>query len=634
MNSNDKNSCEDNSLTSRYDNLFLKSSGPFYEVRENETTATANTAGALIDQLISEQKLDTGSGVASSVANGFDLLQNTASSIVDGAIDSDSIAANFGGTSEAFKEIKSFAQKLDLTDPFDRFGRQNIIELTDALNDYFFSSGEINLSNYPSLEERTNTDAPRLSYAEVADFLSDSEISTDNLIDELNSGNTDPTNSATLLNLSESLDRYFNDNIGTTLSQGLCGTIAEIYETVITILELIPIFVSHINMIRSLFATITDLDFIKLAIQVAQQLIYKAIKDKILEVINLIYETVKKKILAVVNSAKALIAGLQGKRSTPYTSLEEAYNDVDDFFSDLSLESFKKKIEGFIDDLGKQFERFTVENIGQLIYRLCKFIDGLQALLFGPADEFQRVVINTSTEMQMMQSVSLMNAKRAVEYGGLRMSKSLRKGLQDQVREAVNAVSAPFDDLIAGESTDYITAPDMTAEEAETLFALSGPVLPHFVFSGTANEPYKNGSSIKNFRRTKPIVFARLMRMSKRTGYTYNVKEAFLERSDGKERGASENTIPSSGASIKIAIEGDFNWTAKTIISASQEGFVGIGVGNDYIHLDIGPRELTWVDGYTAGFTSAKKVSNKSDATKYIELLERHRRREFTKKVL
>lgn len=657
--------------TPRLNDLFLKSSGPFYEIRDDSNQQqSAMTAGALVDQLIRQQKLDTGSGIAESMSNdpstvfGEDcrLLMDSASNIIDGTLDSALLPANFGDqtTSKVFEEIRTFARKLDLTDPFERYGRNTIIDLTDTLNRYFFGNqtnenisgnnssdtgntsnqtlpsdtGNIDLSQYPSLEERTNANAPRFSYSEIADFLSDSEIDPDSLFDELTNPAASLPNSSTLTDLASSLDNYFNDNIGNTLSQGLCGSIAEIYETVITILELIPIFVTHINMVRDIFSLLTDLDFVKLAIQVAQQLVYQAIKEKILEVIDLIYKTVKSKILAIVNSAKAVVAALQGKKSTPYKTLEDAYLDAKDFFSDLSLDSFKEKIENFVDDLGKQFERFTVENIGQLIYRLCKFIEGLQALLFGSVNDFQQITINTAAELQMMQSVSLINTKRAVEYGGKRLSLSVRKQFQTQAREAVNAVSASFDDLIAGESTDYITAPEMTAEEAETLFGLDGPVAGKFKFSGTADQPYKNGTDIKNFMRTKPIVFARLMRMANRTGYEYDVKEAFLLKEDNENRGARDNTIASSGSSIKVRIEGDFNWVAKTIISASQEGFVGIGVGSDYVHLDIGPRELTWVDGYTAGFTDANALSSRPDANKYLELLERHKRKEFTKKVL
>ena len=185
-----------------------------------------------------------------------------------------------------------------------------------------------------------------------------------------------------------------------------------------------------------------------------------------------------------------------------------------------------------------------------------------------------------------------------------------------------------------GASTDYITLTQLSCEETNAIVGMDGPVPPYFTFSGSADEPYKEGTEIKNFMRTKPIVFARLMRMAKRTGYTYDVKEAFLLKLDEEKRGGSENTIASSGSSIKINIDGGEEWVSKTIISASQEGFVGIGVGADYIHLDIGPRELVWVDGYTAGFTDATPLSSKSAASKYLNLLERHKRKEFVKKVL
>jgi len=216
----------------------------------------------------------------------------------------------------------------------------------------------------------------------------------------------------------------------------------------------------------------------------------------------------------------------------------------------------------------------------------------------------------------------------------LRISLQERRALQERARANLNASSASLDELMEGASTDYNTLTQLSCEETNAIIGMDGPVPPYFTFSGSANEPYKEGTEIKNFMRTKPIVFARLMRMAKRTGYTYDVKEAFLLKPDDEKRGGSENTIASTGSSIKINIGGGEEWISKTIISASQEGFVGIGVGADYIHLDIGPRELTWVDGYTAGFTDASPLSSKTAASKYLDLLERHKRKEFVKKVL
>ena len=582
-------SCENSTpLATRYDDLFLKSAGPFFEK-------------------------DTGSTDT----------------------DSTLVAQNFGITSEVFNEIKTFSRKLDLTDPFERFGRQPIIELTDELNEYFFNPNRgLDLSPYPSLKGRVNPEAPKLSYSEVADFISENEINIDSALSDLRNPNATLASSSTLSNLASLLDLYLNANIGLSLAQGLCGAIAKIFETILAILDLIPIFVKHLELARDILLLLTDPDFIKFAIQQIQQQIVIQIKKKILEVIDAIFAAIIKKILAILNRIKEIICSLNGNNTTVSEKMNEAYTDIKEFFSSLSLDFFKEKIEEFVERLAKEFERFTIENVSQLVVRLCNFIEGLQELLFGPVNDFQDFVSKVVAETQMLQSVSLINSKRAVEYGGLRISLPERKQIQEQARKSVNDSSASLDELMEGASTDYVTLTELSCEEATSIIGMDGPVPPYFTFSGSANEPYKEGTEIKNFMRTKPIVFARLMRMSKRTGYTYDVKEAFLLKPDEEIRGGSENTISSSGSSIKINIGGGEEWVSKTIISASQEGFVGIGVGADYIHLDIGPRELTWVDGYTAGFTDAIPLGEKTEASKYLELLERHKRREFVKKVI
>lgn len=664
-------SCENNTpLASRYDDLFLRSSGPFYDIA-NRQVSTGQQSGlgtpqSLLDELIASGRFDTGSG-------GIDLSQinitkifdengnvrpGAASDIVFGAIDPAALGGDFDETSPIFDEIKSFVTKLDLTDPFEKYGRETIVEVTDALNEVLSdlgnlddasesgqASADVNLNDYPSLTQRVGGGSgggggggsPSLSYTEVGDFLSQSETDPQELLGALQSFGSNSQNSATLNSAFSNLDFYFLQNLGELLAQGsgLCGKILSIIELIIQILELLDVFVRHIDMARSILASIFDLDFIKLVIQIAQRLVYLAIKKLILETIEQIYEQAVAKLLALLNAAQAVVAALTGQKHEQFDTLEEAYIELKEFYSKENLKRFQEKIEEFLDRLALEFERFTLENMAQLIERLCNFLGEIQQILFGPLIAFQAETNTAAAEDAMMRSISLTNMKRAIEYGALRLSLADRKALQQQAREALNARSASFGALINGASTDYATAPEMTEEEIKLLFGIEGGISPYFKVSGTAKEPYRPESpDIKNIMRTKKIVLARLIRMSKRTGIEYRIIEAFLLKKDEENRGASNNTIMQSGSAIKIKIEGGFEWVAKTIISASQEGFVGIGVGNDYIHLDVGPRELTWVDGFTPGFTDTTAVADRSSAAKYVELLERHKRKEFVKKVL
>lgn len=605
-------SCEDQSpIIDSGSSLFLKSNCP-PKTLTNVSEDVSSSIEGFVKNLITDEN---GNILSSSVS--IDNARQASSSLADAYCEESAI----------FSDIVSFATNLDLTSANERYGQATIGNLTNALNGFFDNAS---LVNYPSLNDRV-IGGP-LSFSEVADFLISTETDALTLIDALNSNVLD--NNFTINSALQNLNTYYNTNIGKSLSRGVCSDIANIILTILSALDAFNFFVKQIKRIRDLLGQIIDTDFRKLAEQLIQQLTFQAFKELVTKIIKKVFERALDKLTQVTTAVTSIIAGITGARQRISTTLDELCRDIEELFTDESCAKLVKKIEEFIESLALEFERFTTQSIAQLIYRLCAFIEGIEFLLLYPINQFQELANNIQAEDSVLRSIGLINTQKAVEAGANRISKEDRDNLTEEARVAMNEASPSLDDIVSGESADYATAKEITVEEAQELFCLKETgVKSRFTFAEDAILPYKEGSTTKRYRLVKNSVYARLIRVSKRTGYEYTIIKTFEGKSSEATKGGSGNKMLQSGLAIHIKIEGDSNWVARTIVSASQEGFKGIGIHNSYIHLDISPQDRNWVAGYTSGFTDAPEpVLSYPDATKYIRLIDRHKSKDFTRK--
>ena len=596
-------SCEDQSpLADSASSLFLRSNCPPKPL-SNVTRDTTSAIEGFVKNLITDEDGN---------------LLPASSSVEDVRQASFTFADQYCEESLIFQDIVSFATNLDLTNANERFGSGNIADLTNALNNFLDNA---DLSPYPQLNDRV-TGGP-LSASEVGDFLISSDTDFQNLLDQLNGSVLD--NNFTINSALTDLNNYYNTNIGRSLSRGVCSDIASLILTILAALDALNFFVKQVKRARDIIQDILDTDFKKLAIQLIQQLTIENLKKLILDIIKKVFEKAIDKLTQVTTAVVGIISGITGTRQKVSSTLDEICRDLEEFFSDEGCDRLVKKIEKFINSLAVEFERFTLESVAQLIYRLCVFIEGIEFLILFPVNQFQELANSLKAEDSVLRSIGLINTKKAVEAGANRISKEDRDKITEEARLAMNEASPSLNEIIDGAGADYQTAKEITAEESQELFCLKESGVPNrFTFSEDAVEPYKEGSPTKRYRLVKNIVYARLIRVSKRTEYTFNVIKAFEAKSTEENRGGAKNSMMQSGSAIHIKIEGDSRWVSRVIVSAIQEGFKGIGIHNDYIHLDIGPRELKWIAGRTSGFEKASSpVISDGDTITYNDLFER-----------
>jgi len=651
-------SCENGYLpTSTLANLILRSNGnsllngnglvnegqetgltfPDIDVRSTALDQDRLAGVRSLQIALARGELDTGSGLAEELfgdssriydTNG-NLLESAGSLFNGGEIDPSTLDG-FLDTSAVFSEIEDFSSNLDLTSAENTFGRETIVDTTNALNGFLnsgFNDSERfpDLSSYPNLSDRL-TSVPALSFTEVGDWLVTSETDPNDLLTAIGNFDLNSDTSAFLINSLGSLEDYYTSNIGADIARGLCSASASIIQKILGILVIIDTAKEVITLIKNIF----ELDLIKLAEQLLARLTIEAIVKLIKETIQKIYDKIRARILRIIEKFKDMICNLKGAKHRAMSTLGKACTELEDFYSDENLDTFQKRIEAFITKLTAEFERLTFENVILLLQRLCDFVNLIQQLLFNPILAFQELGRTFAAEDRMARSVSLKNTKYAVEHGALRLSPEDRRVLQEEARKSINAKSASIQELIDGESTDYVTAKEISCDEAQALFCLKDEGVPgSFTFSGSILE-----GKPKNYKLVKPIVYARLMRMAARLDKEFVVVKGFEKKEDDKEKvGSADNSIMASGGAIHIQASG-FQEQAEIIVSASQEGFVGIGVHSGYIHLDIGPRKLTWVAGYSDGFQqSDDAITELSTSAKLARLLDRHEKKEFTRKV-
>jgi len=494
------------------------------------------------------------------------------------------------------------------------------------------SSGRFdNIGDFPNLGSRLSS-VPALSFTEVGSWLIDSDTNTDDLLIALSNNALSSTTSSTLSTAMGTLEDFYTTNIGKDIARGLCSVSASLLQKILGIFVIIDTAKAAIALIKNLF----ELDLFKLIEQLLARLTLEALIAAIKKIIKKVYDKIRAKILRIIEKFKDLVCDIKGSKAKAMQILGRSCTEMEDFYSDDNLKTFQEKIEEFIAKLASEFERLTFENVAMLLARLCNFIDYIVELLFGPLNEFKELGRTMQAEDRMISSVSLLNTKYAVEHGALRLSAEDRRVLAEDARVSMNDKSATIQELIDGASTDYVTSKEMSCDEMSALFCLRGEGVPgSFTFSGDILE-----GKPKNYKLVKPIVFARLMRMAARLDREFVVIKGYEQKKKEAGRGSNNNTIMSTGAAIHIEAN-SLQEVAEIIVSASQEGFVGIGVHSGYVHLDIGPRKLTWVDGYSSGFqaSSSDNFLSSGSSTNFLEsfsaqnLLYRHEKKEFTRKV-
>jgi len=537
------------------------------------------------------------------------------------------LASRFDATlltdaSDVFKEIDDYTKLVDLNaNPIERLDRQTLVDLTNSTNNLL---DKIDISSYNTLSDR-HSQGP-LTFVEIADFIVSENQDIDGIFSAV--GAWSPTVmgdnlSAPLDSYLGDLDYYLNTNLGKSISSGLCGAFTNIFAQLGGLFTLI-------NTAQELIADIKNLaekDPIKLAKSITLTAVLKKIKDTVLEIVEKVIAQLIKQVEGVVNSLTAMAGELKCAAKSAFKHIQEAANQIKEFFDEVNKDGLKKSLEKFMAKMVAQFERLTAENVALMMFRFCQLTEIIQALLTAPVDGIKKLASALTIEQAALKSAGLVETKKAVQAGALRLSADERAKNIEAANEKINEEAPSLAEVANGASGNFECPTCPSQEELEQVAGMDENGIggkfsfePQVVNQNDFEGKYLKGAG---WKKVNHDVWFKLLRTIAQTGTEVKINSAY--RSPGKNAsvGGASRSKHMTGDAIDVRVTGDYNTRAQFVVAASRAGFTGIGVYSSFIHLDIGGRRA-WVAGEPT--TPSDYPVPTTQTARWVELVSRHDR--------
>jgi hypothetical protein len=434
-------------------------------------------------------------------------------------------------------------------------------DLSDALAVTLFNFNGVDQTVYPLLAERLKQG--EITIAEYADFLDQSGY-TPTQVGVIFSGLSVAT--VPVSSYFGQLEFYYNDNLAKSISGGFCGAITGAIGQLSALISAGTAIISSLK--NAALQFIVQLQSIK-------QILYKIIDE------------LKEKMLQKIQNIVDQINNIKTQIMSVMSFFNEKVRKVKEFFSDLSIQGLKKKIEEIIAKMAGGFEEITPEVIAYLLFRLCQLSEVISNFMQSPVDTLKGLLSNFAVQELALSNVSNIARGQSVAAGGFRMDPFEVIRAREQLARDVNSNVTPG---LNGKS--YITTP-FTQEEWQLISTLTTAGNQYVEFGPQVinqNDPVVGAGVTK----IKPEVLLILFRVAKRTGKRFLINSGYRSPAyNAKQDGAAKNSYHMSGMALDVDMRKFGNTTEfrnMFIEYASQEGVGGIGTYEGFIHIDIGPR--------------------------------------------
>ena len=558
-----------------------------------------------------------------------------------------------------------FSALIAQPDPLDQVNRAQIVNITDKLNGLL---SQEDISGYPTLSKRYKQFP--LTYTEIADYVLSNAIDTVDVLNAIDKYDGALGTSAVVASTLDDLDTYYDDNLGKTINEGICGAFGDTLLELLAAFTLLDATVTKLNGIN-----LNDLDPKKAAIALAQKLKIDALAKSLAKTIDKLIEKIKKKVGDAVKKAVDDITEFVGNPGQSILNqLTKMQNEISDFFSSDTVKRIQENVEKFIAEMVAMFERPTLANIQLMMHKLCNLTETIMHILFEPADEIAELAKVIDKEKKVLDATDAIEQKNAEDAGAIRVKKEVASEVMLTATEIINdgandtnpnrytvrvpdesrARSGFFKDEVRyrqpGElgyvdpatnsltlptNVDYVTSPHITPDETRAINAMNesgiGPnILIAFSFKVV------DGKQWQNLHNT---VLAKLLRISHLTGDKYVLRQGVVpmtrierRREYGKLRKQGSDGYHSKHSGYSCILNITEANRDKTIIAASRAGFTGIGVGKNYLHLHVGNREGFVATQNDPRWKDSERFSD-SDKVIYESMMRTHRQDGYRKKM-
>lgn len=404
----------------------------------------------------------------------------------------------------------------------------------------------------------------------------------------------------------EQMDMFFDDNYASSISNGVCA----VFKTAAVVFGSIAVIDSAVDKISELKNT-TSLD---------QVLSISAITDALKRTVDTLARRYLGQIKNLVDNAITVVKDLEGTAERMFKTLNKKAHEVEDFFSKENMTSLKDKVESVVARTVAQFEKITPDTIAFIMFKMCQFTQVLDLLMKGPVDAMKEFTDLTVAKFRTIGANQAAASILAVSGGAWRAPTNERKIRRERALANINRRAAT-----GVTRSPHITVP-LTEEEMKSVRGITSEGTEDFYFAqsvlnmGTKAREILNSSGIKDHWNPSengpdagwkyvavhhPELYVKLSRIAKRMGVKLLIISAYrspyynlvYQRRVLGNTGAARNSYHMSGMALDIALkENGATYSldhAEFIKAASLEGIGGIGVYNNFIHIDVGPRR-TW----------------------------------------
>lgn len=434
-------------------------------------------------------------------------------------------------------------------------------DLSNALAATLSNFNNVDQTLYPLLKERLSQGEITLS--EYADFLNQSSY-TPTQVTVIFTGVSIAT--TPISSYFSQLEFYYNDNLAKSISGGFCGAITSAIGQLTSLISAGAALITSLRNAAAQF--IAQLQSIK-------QILYKIVDE------------LKEKMLQKIQNIVDQINNIKTRVMSVMNFFHEKVRKVKEFFSDLSIQNLKKKIEEIISKMAGGFEEITPEVIAYLLFRLCQLSEIISNFMQSPVDTLKNLLSNFAIQELALSNVSNLGRAESVSAGGFRMDPFEVIRSREQLAKDINSSATPG---LNGKS--YITTP-FTQEEWQLMSTLTTSGNQYVEFGPQVvnqNDPVVGAGVTK----IKPEVLLILFRVAKRMGKRFLINSGYRSPAyNAKQKGAAKNSYHMSGMALDVDMTrfgNNLEFRNTFIEYASQEGIGGIGTYDSFIHIDIGPR--------------------------------------------
>ncbi len=303
---------------------------------------------------------------------------------------------------------------------------------------------------------------------------------------------------------------------------------------------------------------------------------------------NMVDELVERMRAKLNNFAKQILSfGFQVKDAVSrfLKKIEKAKS----FFSDLTIESIKAKIEEIIAKVAGQFEDITPKAIAHILMVICQLADSITSFMQSPLDSITNAFNFFTLQQFALKQFTNDQISKSVEAGNPRMAPEQSSAVVDKAIQHTNNMG----------SASHLRNPSITDEEKKVLQQIlntgsatsSGVTISHSATT-ISRENNKSGGWSYVINRGEPMLYVILFRIAKAMGENFVVTCGYRSpEANASIRNAAKASLHVRGMALDVSMGSlTTSQKARFIDLASSEGLGGIQYypSDNFTHIDVG----------------------------------------------